>query len=142
MQKLLDQEKHKKKFLVFIIQFKTLGVNAVQKHNIVSSIVLVLSLVILLFLTKHNFYNISMALSPTFELQELINENRHWVQTYGNSVTHLKSNHTDILAVDYISDGKTLNATIWLSSGFQNSSALDSANNKSFKKLSKLWNAY
>ncbi len=59
-----------------------------------------------------------MALSPSFELQELINENRHWVQTYGNSETHLKSNHTDILAVDYISDGKTLNATIWLSSGF------------------------
>ncbi len=77
-----------------------------------------------------------MALSPSFELQELTNENRHWVQTYGNSDTHLKSNHTDILAVDYISDGKTLNATIWLSSGFQNSSAFDSANNKSFKKLS------
>ncbi len=75
--------KHKKKFLVPIIQFKTLGVNAVQKHNFVSSIVPVLSLLILLFLTKHNSYNISMAESPSFELQELTNENRHWVQTYG-----------------------------------------------------------
>ena len=31
-----------------------------------------------------------MALSPSFELQELINENRHWVQTYGNSDTTSK----------------------------------------------------
>lgn len=52
----------------------------------------------------------------------MINENHHWVQTYGNSDAHLKSSYTDILAVDYISNGKTLNATFWLASGFKNSS--------------------
>jgi hypothetical protein len=26
-----------------------------------------------------------MAESPSFDLQELTNENHHWVQTYGNS---------------------------------------------------------
>jgi hypothetical protein len=60
---------------------------------------------------------------PPFELQELINENHNWVQTYGNTESHLRSNYTDILAVDYISNGKTLNATFWLDSGLKNSSA-------------------
>ena len=58
--------------------------------------------------------------SPAFELQEVLNENRHWFQTYGNSDTNLKNNYTDILAVNYISDGKTLNATFWLDSGLDN----------------------
>jgi hypothetical protein len=65
----------------------------------------------------------SFGLSPSFGLQELINENHDWVQTYGNSESHLRSNYTDILAVDYISDGKTLNATFWLASGLKNSTA-------------------
>ena len=52
----------------------------------------------------------------------MINENHNWSQTYGNSESHLRSNYTDIKAVDYISDGKTLNATFWLASGLKNSS--------------------
>ncbi|MDQ3085081.1 MAG: hypothetical protein M3Q77_09780 [Thermoproteota archaeon] len=60
---------------------------------------------LLSFLSKDFFYNVAMALSPSFELQELINENRNWVQTYGNSNAYLKSSYTDILAVNYISDG-------------------------------------
>ena len=76
-----------------------------------------------------------MAQSPSFELQELINENRQWVQTYGNNDPHLKTAYTDILAVNYISDGQTLNATIWLSSGF-NSSAFNSTDNQQSRKLS------
>ena len=76
-----------------------------------------------------------MAQSPSFELQELINENRHWVQTYGNNDSHLKSSYTDILAVNYISDGQSLNTTIWLSSGF-NSSAFNSTDNQQSRKLS------
>ncbi len=73
------------------------------------------------------------ASSPSFELQQLINENHRWIQTYGNSDAHLKSNYTDILAVDYISNGKTLNATFWLISGFDNSS--DSIYNQPFRKI-------
>ena len=79
-----------------------------------------------------------MAESPSFELQELTHDNHHWVQTYGNSDEHLKSSYTDILAVNYISDGKHLNSTIWLASGFDNSSfALNSTNdNQSSRTLS------
>lgn len=79
-----------------------------------------------------------MAESPSFGLQELINENHHWVQTYGNSNEHLKSSYTDILAVNYFSDGKFLNSTFWLASGFANSSsfALNSTNdNQSIRKF-------
>jgi len=78
----------------------------------------------LIFLAVFNpFHKQAFGVSPSFELQELINENHNWVQTYGNSELHLRSNYTDILAVDYISDGKTLNATFWLASGLKNSSA-------------------
>jgi len=85
-----------------------------------NSIIIIIPLLLLLIL---NPFHKTMALSPSFELQELINENRHWVQTYGNNDAHLKSNYTDILSVDYISNGKTLNATFWLASAFKNSSA-------------------
>lgn len=81
------------------------------------------------------FCNISLALSPSFELQELINENRNWVQTYGNSSAHLKSSYTDILAVNYISNGQSLNSTIWLNSGFNNYSNFNSVDNQSQRKL-------
>jgi len=75
-----------------------------------------------------------MALSPSFELQELVNKNHHWVQTYGNNDIYLKSNYTDIQSVDYISDGKTLNTTIWLVSGFKNYSA--ATYNQPFRHIS------
>src|SRR5205823_9602073 len=63
----------------------------------------------------------------------MINENHHWVQTYGNNDAHLKSNYTNILAVDYLSDGKTLDTTFWLASGFENFSA--SIYNQPFRKI-------
>lgn len=77
----------------------------------------------LIFLAVLNlFHKQAFGVSPSFELQELVNENHNWVQTYGNTESHLRSNYTDIKAVDYISDGKTLNATFWLAAGLRNSS--------------------
>jgi hypothetical protein len=78
-------------------------------------------------------YEESVGSSPAFELQEITNENRQWVQTYGNSDASLKSKYTDIQAVNYISDGKNLNATIWLASGFKNSSS--PVYNEPFRKI-------
>jgi len=82
-------------------------------------VIIIIPLLIIIIL---NPFHKTMAISSPFELQELINGNHHWVQTYGNSDAHLKSNYTDILAVNYISNGKSLNATFWLASGFKNSS--------------------
>ena len=96
---------------------------------IITSIV---SLFLLLILILDPFHKV-IASSPSFELQQLINENHRWVQTYGKSAAHLKSNYTDIQAVDYVSNGKTLNATFWLSSGFDNFSAF--AYNQPFRKI-------
>lgn len=92
-----------------------------RKCVLVNSIIILL--ILLLLLSLNPFYKQSVALSPSFGLQEITNENRHWIQTYGNGDEHLKSKYTDILAVNYISDGEILNATIWLASGFENSLA-------------------
>jgi hypothetical protein len=84
--------------------------------------IVIISFFSLLMIAPNPLHN-AIAASPSFELQQLVNENHRWVQTYGKNAAHLKSNYTDILAVDYVSNGKTLNATFWLSSGFDNSSA-------------------
>ena len=94
-------------------------------------IVILIPLLLLLIL---NPFHKTMALSPSFELQEMVNKNHHWVQTYGNRDTHLKSNYTDVQSVEYISDGKTLNATFWLASGFKNSSS--AIYNQPFREIS------
>src|SRR3989442_13005973 len=96
--------------------------NQELKIDIFIKSIIVTIIPLLLFLILNPFHK-TMALSPSFELQEMINENHHWVQTYGNSDAHLKSNYTNILAVDYLSDGETLDATFWLASGFKNFSA-------------------
>jgi hypothetical protein len=72
--------------------------------------------------------------SPAFELQEITNENHTWVQTYGNSDASLKSNYTDIQAVNYRSDGKILNVTMWLASGFKNTTS-NPVYNRPFRKI-------
>jgi hypothetical protein len=90
----------------------------------------------LLFLFLNPLYKETFALSPSFELQEIINENQQWIQTYGNSDKYLKSNYTDILAVNYISDGKTLNTTFWLASGFGNSSVSTYTYDQPLRKIS------
>lgn len=115
-----------------------MGVNSILT-NISLSYLVIIFIIFLFSLLNKDYINVSNASSPSFELQELINENRRWVQTYGNSSVNLKTSYTDILSVNYISDGQTLNTTIWLYSGFNNSSATSPANatdNQSFAKLS------
>ena len=51
------------------------------------------------------------------------NQKNDWVQTYGNGGTSLRSDHADLLAVHYLSDGKTLDITFSVASNSENSSA-------------------
>ncbi|HJT84557.1 MAG TPA: hypothetical protein VJ697_08745 [Nitrososphaeraceae archaeon] len=90
----------------------------------------------MLFLFVNPLYKETFAISPSFELQEIINQDHKWVQTYGNSDKYLKSNFTDILAVNYLSDGKILNTTFWLASGIGNSSISTYTYDQPFRKLS------
>lgn len=69
----------------------------------------------------NNEDTVSAYSSPQFDLQEIVNENHKWYQTYGNSNDHLTNTYTDILNVNYFSDGKILNTTFWLGSGFNSS---------------------
>ena len=79
------------------------------KQELKKHVFINLTIIFILFQSYYltlNAFHKALALSPSFELQVMTNENRHWVQTYGNSDAHLKSNYTDILAVDYVVTGK------------------------------------
>jgi uncharacterized protein (DUF2147 family) len=73
-----------------------------------------------LLISSSLFHNAFTA-SPAFD-QVMItdvpmsNQKNDWVQIYGNDSTRLRSDYANILAIDYDSDGKTLDATFWLAS--------------------------
>ena len=90
-----------------------------------------LLLLLLFIISSSSLIHRTFATSP-FGLQEITDSGHNWVQTYGNDSTHLKSDYANILAVDYLSDGKVLNATYWLRSNQENASTY----NQPFKKLS------
>ncbi len=81
------------------------------------------------------FYE-AFAAPPAFD-QVLIydkkigNQSNDWVQTYGNDSANLMSDPADLLAVDYFSDGKTLDTTFWVKSNSDNASVYD----QPFKKI-------
>ena len=63
--------------------------------------------------------------------KNISNQNNDWVQTYGNDTANLRSDPADLLAVDYFSDGKTLDITFWVKSNSENASVYD----QPFKKI-------
>src|SRR5215210_885255 len=84
-------------------------------------------LLLLLLLISYSFFHKAFAVSPAFDQvlisdKEISNQRNDWVQTYGNDSTHLRSDYTNLLAVDYHSDGKTLDTTFWLASNLENAS--------------------
>jgi hypothetical protein len=69
----------------------------------------------------------TFAASPAFDQnfitdEQISNQRNDWVQTYGNDSTHLRSDYTNLMAVDYFSNGTTLDTTFWLASNFENAS--------------------
>jgi hypothetical protein len=82
---------------------------------------------LLLLLISYSLFHKAFAASPAFDQvlitdEEISNQKNDWAQTYGNDSTHLRSDYANILAVDYNSDGKTLDATFWLASNSENAS--------------------
>jgi hypothetical protein len=72
-------------------------------------------------------FNKALAASPAFDQnfitdEKISNQRDDWIQTYGNDSSHLRSDYTNLLAVDYLSDGKTLDTTFWLASNLENAS--------------------
>ena len=84
-------------------------------------------LLLLVVLISYSLFHKAFAASPMFDQvliydKEIINQRNDWVQTYGNDSTHLRSDYTNLLAVDYHSDGETLDTTFWLASNLENAS--------------------
>jgi hypothetical protein len=93
-------------------------------------------LFLLIVLNSCPFFHKAFAASPAFDqifitTGQLGKKENDWVQTSGNDSTHLRSDYTNILAVSYVSDGKTLNATLWLKSISENASTYS----QPFKKI-------
>ena len=82
-------------------------------------------ILLLLFSIPSTYFPAIFAMSPAFEPQAISDQRNDWIQTFGNDTTNLKSNYTDLLEVDYLSDGKTLKATLWLGSDSQNALIYD-----------------
>ena len=84
-------------------------------------------LLLLIVLISYSLFHKAFAASPAFDQvlisdKEISNQRNDWVQTYGNDSTHLRSDYTNLLAVDYHSDGETLDTTFWLASNLENAS--------------------
>ncbi len=82
---------------------------------------------LLLLLIPYSLFHKTFAESSAFDQvliqdKEIGKQRNDWVQTYGNDSSHLKSDYANILAVDYASDGKTLDTTFWLASNSENAS--------------------
>ena len=84
-------------------------------------------LFLLILLISCFLFNKALAASPAFDQNfitddKISNQRNDWVQTFGNDSSHLRSDYTNLLAVDYLSDGKTLDTTFWLASNLENAS--------------------
>jgi hypothetical protein len=86
----------------------------------------IIFILLILFISCFLF-NRASAASPAFDQifipdEKISNQRNDWVQTYGNDSSHLRSDYANLLAVDYLSDGKTLGTTFWVASNLENAS--------------------
>lgn len=109
----------------------------IKKKNFTRYFSLVIIFACLLLLTLSIFQLCSIhinkfskifAISPAFDETLLSdtgisNQRNDFVQTAGTISNQLESDDTNILAVNYVSDGKILNATFWLASDSKNATA-------------------
>ncbi len=82
---------------------------------------------LLLPLISFSHFHNAFTASPAFDEvlipdKQISNQTDDWVQTYGNDSTNLRSDYANLLTVDYVSDGKTLDTTFFLASNSENGS--------------------
>jgi hypothetical protein len=107
-----------------------------QKYSFIAFASVSIIFVLLLLLNPYSPFHEAFAASPAFDQllindKKISNQKNDWVQTYGNNSANLRSDHADLLAVDYLSDGKTLDITFWVKSNSENASVY----NQPFKKI-------
>jgi hypothetical protein len=97
------------------------------KALFISLVVLVIVILILLSTSPITFKHIfasSSTSSPIFGRQTIIDDSSDWLDVWRGKHTGNGSDYTDIEAANYYSDGRVLNATLWLPS-FKEIPALD-----------------
>lgn len=107
-----------------------------QKYSFIAFASVSIIFVLLLILNPCSPFHETFAAPPVFDQvliydKKISNQKNDWVQTYGNNSANLRSDHADLLAVDYFSDGKTLDITFWVKSNSENASLY----NQPFKKI-------
>ncbi len=107
-----------------------------QKYSFIAFASVSIIFVLLLILNPCFPFHETFAASPVFDQvliydKKISNQKNDWVQTYGNDSANLGSDPADLLAVDYFSDGKTLDITFWVKSNSENASLY----NQPFKKI-------
>jgi hypothetical protein len=70
--------------------------------------------------------------SPSFPNQEIIDPHVDWIDLENRTLTRQGDRSTDIESVDYSSDGKTLNATLWLYFPFKSNHSSSSNENVNY----------
>jgi hypothetical protein len=105
--------------MIWYLNLDDIHLNLFLTFNSINIIIFML----LLLLISNSLFHKAFAVSPAFDQVFFQDKEKYqWIQTYGKSTTNLKSGYADILAVDYYSDGKTLDATLWLASNSENAS--------------------
>lgn len=79
--------------------------------------------------SSSSFINTS-ALSPSFDPEALTDRNGDWIQIFGNDSSNLKTDASNLLGANYLSDGKSLKTTLWLASNSDNSSVYNQPSKK------------
>ena len=107
-----------------------------QKYSLITFASVSIIFVLLSILNPCSPFHEAFAAPPAFDQvliydKNISNQNNDWVQTYGNDSANLRSDPADLLAVDYFSDGKTLDTTFWVKSNSENASVYD----QPFKKI-------
>ncbi len=107
-----------------------------QKYSFIAFASVSIIFVLLSILNPCSPFHEAFAAPPAFDQvliydKNISNQNNDWVQTYGNDSANLRSDPADLLAVDYFSDGKTLDTTFWVKSNSENASVYD----QPFKKI-------
>ena len=83
------------------------------------SLIFLSTLIMIAITSSQNLHIASQqafAESPTFGRQTILDDSSDWLDVWRGENTHSGSDYIDIEAANYYSDGKTLNATLWLPS--------------------------
>ena len=94
-------------------------------------VTIIASVLLLTSVFSYSYYfSPAFGISPAFD-ESLISDLNvgdqgiDWIQTRGNETDNIMSDYANILAVNYFSNGQTLNTTLWLASNSENASIYD-----------------